>query len=193
MMLRTLTSRSVILPSALIFCALLVTACGAGGEQAQTNTANASAPAATANQSNSNTAVVNTTPGQTTTAAKPKLNLNTASSNDFLANVPGIGNKMVHEFEEYRPYKSVQQFRREMGKYVKPEQIAEYEKHVYVPISENESDAATLQQIPGLDAAEAEALVAGRPYASREAFLAKLSEKVSAEELAVAKTYMGDR
>jgi len=192
MMLRTSTSRSVILSSSLLFCALLVNACGAGGEKAQTNTANASAPAATANQSNSNTAAVNTTPGQTT-AAKPKLNLNTASANDFLANVPGIGNKMVHEFEEYRPYKSVQQFRREMGKYVKPEQIAEYEKYVYVPISENESDAATLQQIPGLDAAEAEALVAGRPYASREAFLAKLAEKVSAEELAVAKTYMGDR
>jgi radical SAM superfamily enzyme with C-terminal helix-hairpin-helix motif len=97
---------------------------------------------------------------------------------------------MVHEFEEYRPYKSVQQFRREMGKYVKPEQIADYEKYVYVPISENDSDAPTLQQIPGLDATEAAALVAGRPYASRDAFLAKLAEKVSADELAVAKTYL---
>jgi hypothetical protein len=36
-------------------------------------------------------------------------------------------------------------------------------------------------------------LIAGRPYASRDAFLAKLSEKVSAEELAVAKTYLSNQ
>jgi DNA uptake protein ComE-like DNA-binding protein len=188
MMLRPSTTRYIILPSALL-CALLVSACSSGSEKTQTNTASSNAPAATANQSNSNTTAVNTTAGQTT--PKAKLNLNTASGDEFLAQIPGLGNRMVHEFEEYRPYKSVQQFRREMGKYVKPEQIAEYEKYVYVPIAENESDAPTLQQIPGLDATEAEALIAGRPYTSRDAFLAKLSEKVSADDLAVAKTYLG--
>ncbi|HEX8472753.1 MAG TPA: hypothetical protein VF666_01845 [Pyrinomonadaceae bacterium] len=119
--------------------------------------------------------------------------MNTASEEEFLANVPGLGKRMAHEFEEYRPYKSVQQFRREMGKYVGAEQIAEYEKYVYVPIAENEADAATLQQIPGLDATEAGALIAGRPYASRDAFLAKLAEKVSAEELATARNYLNSR
>jgi DNA uptake protein ComE-like DNA-binding protein len=192
---RPTTARLIILPSALLLCALLFAACGSGGEKAATNTtATSNTAAANANNSNSNTAANQTTAGQTTgdqTTTKAKLNLNTASANDFLANVPDIGNKMVHEFEEYRPYKSVQQFRREMGKYVPKEKIAEYEKYVYVPIAENESDAATLQQIPGLDATEAEALIAGRPYASRDAFLQKLSEKVSAEELAVAKTYLG--
>ena len=39
-------------------------------------------------------------------------------------------------------------------------------------------------------AEEAEELIKGRPYASRDAFLAKLSQKVSPEELAVAKTYL---
>lgn len=121
---------------------------------------------------------------------KAKLNLNTATDAELLATIPGFGTRMVHEFEEYRPYKSVQQFRREIGKYVTPEQVAEYEKYVYVPINENDSDAHTLQQIPGLDAAEAEKLIAGRPYPSREAFLAKLTEYVSATELATAKTYL---
>ena len=97
---------------------------------------------------------------------------------------------MVHEFEEYRPYRSIQQFRLEIGKYVTPEQIVEYEKYVYVPINENDSDALTLQQIPGLDAEEAAKLIAGRPYASRDAFLAKLSENVSPTELEIAKTYL---
>lgn len=187
-MLRTSNARPVILSSALL-CALLLSACSSGGEKSATNTPTTNTTAANANQSNSNAAAANTSAANT--ASKAKLNLNTASSNDFLAQIPGLGNKMVHEFEEYRPYRSVQQFRREMGKYVKPEQIAEYEKYVFVPIAVNESDAPTLQQIPGLDAAEAEALIAGRPYASRDAFLTKLSEKVSAEELAVAKTYLG--
>ena len=185
--------RPVILSSALLLCALLLAACSTGAEKTPANTAATSnaTTAANANRADSNTTATagNTTAGNTTT--KAKLNLNTASGNDFLAQIPGLGNKMVHEFEEYRPYKSVQQFRREMGKYVPAEKIAEYEKYVYVPIAENDSDAATLQQIPGLDATEAEALVAGRPYASREAFLTKLAGKVSAEELAVAKTYLG--
>jgi DNA uptake protein ComE-like DNA-binding protein len=187
-------TRPVILPSALLLCAVLFAACSSGAEKTPTNTTATSGntAAANTNQLNSNTTTAtagNTAAGQTTT--KAKLNLNTASGDQFLTQIPGLGNKMVHEFEEYRPYKSVQQFRREMGKYVKPEQIAEYEKYVYVPIAENDSDAPTLQQIPGLDAAEAEALIAGRPYKSRDAFIAKLSEKVSADELAVAKTYLG--
>jgi DNA uptake protein ComE-like DNA-binding protein len=191
-MIQTSIVRSAILPSTLLLlCALLLTACNSGGEKAQTNTNTSNAPAANANQSNSNANAGNTTAGQT--AAKPKLNLNTASADEFRAQIPNLGNKMVHEFEEYRPYKSLQQFRREMGKYVPADKIAEYEKYVYVPIAENDSDAATLQQIPGLDAAEAEALIAGRPYTSRDAFIAKLSEKVSAEELAVAKIYLGGK
>jgi len=97
---------------------------------------------------------------------------------------------MVREFEEYRPYRSIQQFRREIGKYVGPEQIAEYEKYIFVPINPNESDLQTLQQIPGLDETEAQSLVAGRPYASADAFLTKLSDKVSAQELEVARTYL---
>ena len=99
---------------------------------------------------------------------------------------------MVREFQEYRPYVSIRQFRREIGKYVDDAQVAEYEKYVYVPISINDSDSETLQQIPGLDATEAEVLVAGRPYASADDFLAKLSVFISADELESAKRYLGD-
>ena len=124
---------------------------------------------------------------------RQKLNLNTASGDDFLAAIPGMGKKMVHEFEEYRPYRSIQQFRKEIGKYVSPEQVAEYEKYVYVPIAVNEADAATLQQIPGLDANEAQSLIAARPFASNEAFLSKLAGSVSEAELNIAKTYLSGK
>jgi predicted DNA-binding helix-hairpin-helix protein len=100
---------------------------------------------------------------------------------------------MVHEFEEYRPYRSIQQFRREIGKYVDPAQLAEYEKYIFIPIDINEADAKTLMQIPGLDQAEAESLVAGRPYASPQAFLTKLAEKVSPADVDIARTYLSQQ
>jgi DNA uptake protein ComE-like DNA-binding protein len=157
----------------------LLTACSSGGNNQQSNVSNA----------NSNISPA-TPPATSSSAPKTKLNINTASEADLLRAIPNLGNRMVHEFEEYRPYRSIHQFRKEIGKYVDQSQVAEYEKYIFVPIDENQSDAPTLQQIPGLDAGEAQELIAGRPYASRDAFLAKLAEKVSAEELAVAKTYL---
>ena len=111
-------------------------------------------------------------------AAEPlldqKLNLNTSSGDQFLT-VPGVGQRMVREFMEYRPYRSIQEFRREIGKYVSSEQVAEYEKYVFVPITINQADAATLQQIPGISADLAGRLIAARPYASQEAFMTVLA------------------
>jgi DNA uptake protein ComE-like DNA-binding protein len=128
----------------------------------------------------------------TNASSANKLNLNTVTGDELLAAIPGFSNRMVREFHEYRPYLSIQQFRREIGKYVGDAQVAEYEKYVYVPISINDSDAETLKQIPGLDTTEAEALLAGRPYASVDDFLAKLGGFVSADELEIATTYLGD-
>ncbi|MCB9764513.1 MAG: hypothetical protein H6739_32360 [Alphaproteobacteria bacterium] len=108
----------------------------------------------------------------------PTLDLNTATDEAFAAGVPGVGKKMIHEFEEYRPYVSIAQFRKEMAKYVDAATIAEYERYVYVPVDPNASDAATLQQLPGVTATQAEALVAGRSYADADAFLAALTAQV---------------
>lgn len=167
------------LMSVAITLSFLSVACSSGADnKASTNVASSSATPAAAN------------PAPANTAPKTKLNVNNASQADLLKTIPGMGNKMVHEFEEYRPYRSIQQFRKEIGKYVTPEQVADYEKYIYVPIDPNQSDAATLQQIPGLDASEAQELIAGRPYASRDAFLTKLGTKVSADELATAKVYL---
>lgn len=158
----------------------IVTACSPGEDSRPTN----------ATYTNSNSGASPTTAPPASSAPTTKLDINTASPADFLRAIPNLGNRMVHEFEEYRPYRSMQQFRREIGKYVDANQLVEYEKYIFVPIDENQSDAATLQQIPGLDANEAQELIAARPYASREAFLAKLGEKVSVAELEIAKTYL---
>lgn len=111
-----------------------------------------------------------------------KLNLNLASGDDFKA-IPGMTDRMVHEFEEYRPYASIQQFRREIGKYVSEDVVAEYEKYVFVPVDPNNCDAPTLMQLPGVDASVADELIASRPFASRDAFLEALAPMVEPGQL----------
>jgi len=57
------------------------------------------------------------------------INLNDATRSDILL-IPGIGGRMAHEFEEYRPYSTMEQFRREIGKYVDAEEVARLEQYV---------------------------------------------------------------
>jgi DNA uptake protein ComE-like DNA-binding protein len=57
------------------------------------------------------------------------INLNTAAKEDILL-IPGVGAKMAREFEEYRPYSNIEQFRREIGKYVDAEEVARLEQYV---------------------------------------------------------------
>lgn len=122
--------------------------------------------------------------------ANTKLNLNEATGDDYLATIPDFSNRMVREFLEYRPYISILQFRQEMGKYVSDEQIAEYEQYVYVPVAVDDSDAATLMQLPGVDETIAASLIGERPFGSNEAFLTALANYVSAEDVSAAAGYL---
>ena len=158
--------------SLILLCMIVLSACG---------TAAPTSTSSTTTGGNNSSSSANAT----------KVNLNTASGDDFIAAIPGLGNRMVREFMEYRPYISIQQFRQEIGKYVDDTQVAEYEKYVYVPITINDSDSETLQQISGLTADEAASLISARPFASTDDFLTKLSEYISADELEIAKTYLG--
>ncbi len=155
--------------------------------------ATALAACATASPSTTSSTSNNSSSGASTDSSNiARLNLNTVTGDELLTTIPGFSNRMVREFQEYRPYVSIQQFRREIGKYVGDAQVAEYENYVYVPIAINGSDSDTLQQIPGLDAIEAETLIASRPYASTDEFIAKLNGLVSGAELEIAKTYLGE-
>lgn len=59
------------------------------------------------------------------------IDLNTAKAEEILL-IPGVGRRMLHEFEEYRPYKSMEQFRREIGKYVDKAELARLEQYVSI-------------------------------------------------------------
>lgn len=62
------------------------------------------------------------------------INLNTATDEEILL-IPGIGNRMLREFKEYRPYTAIAQFHREIGKYVDNTELARLEQYVFVPVS----------------------------------------------------------
>ena len=111
------------------------------------------------------------------------FNLNTATADDFLT-IPDMTQRMTHEFDEYRPYVSIGQFRKEIGKYVDEAQVAAYEQYVYVPVQPNDADADTLQQIPGVTPEIADALIAGRPYDSADTFVEALSQVLTPEQAA---------
>ncbi len=59
------------------------------------------------------------------------VDLNTASDEDILS-IPNLGNRMLHEFKEYRPYRQIEQFRREIGKYVDDDEVARLERYVTI-------------------------------------------------------------
>src|SRR3990170_2904255 len=60
------------------------------------------------------------------------IDLNKATDEEILL-IPGVGSRMLHEFKEYRPYTSIEQFRREIGKYVDDTELARLEKYVARP------------------------------------------------------------
>lgn len=122
-------------------------------------------------------------------AEESRLNVNTADE-DTLKALPGVTDRMAHEFEEYRPYVSITQFRAEIGKYVDEATVAGYEQLIYVPIQFNECDAATLMQIPGLELATAEQIMAQRPFASEDAFITALEAMASDAVSDAAKTLL---
>ena len=66
-----------------------------------------------------------------TTATIVPININTATDAEILA-IPGMGPRMLREFKEYRPYTSIEQFRREIGKYVDKKEVARLEQYIVI-------------------------------------------------------------
>jgi DNA uptake protein ComE-like DNA-binding protein len=111
-----------------------------------------------------------------------QLNLNTATREEILL-IPGMGNRMVREFLEYRPYTAIAQFRKEIGKYVDDKEVARLEQYVFVPINLNSASDEILLSIPGLTPEVLRALKDRRPYKNVQEFRTEIAKYVSAKEL----------
>jgi DNA uptake protein ComE-like DNA-binding protein len=97
------------------------------------------------------------------------LNLNTTTPEEILM-IPNVGQRMVKEFEEYRPYKSLTQWRREIGKYFpnNQQEVARMEQYVFVPINLNTASDEDILTIPGVGARMLREFKEYRPYKSME-------------------------
>lgn len=111
------------------------------------------------------------------------FNLNTTAEADFKM-IPGVGDRMAHEFEEYRPYTSVEQFRREIGKYVDDAEVARYENYVFVPVELNSASEEAIKALPGVGDRMAHEFEEYRPYTSMEQFRKEIGKYVDDNELA---------
>ena len=99
------------------------------------------------------------------------LNLNTATD-DELRSIPAAQpQRILREFKEYRPYKSLAVFHREMRKYWDEAEVSRLEQYVFVPVNLN---TATDEEILSIPAAQPQRLLREfkeyRPYTSLEQF-----------------------
>jgi DNA uptake protein ComE-like DNA-binding protein len=118
-----------------------------------------------------------------------QINLNTAADAEILL-IPGLGGRMLEEFKEYRPYKAVAQFRREIGKYVDEKELARLEQYVFVPINLNTASDADILSIPGTGQRMLREFKEYRPYKAIQQFRREIGKYVDDKEVARLERYV---
>jgi DNA uptake protein ComE-like DNA-binding protein len=117
------------------------------------------------------------------------LNLNTAVEEEILM-IPGVGKRLLHEFLEYRPYKTLAQFRKEIGKYVDQKELRRLEQYVFVPIHLNTASNEDIRSIPGIGPKMLHEFKEYRPYKNMEQFRREIGKYVNAKEVARLERYV---
>jgi len=117
------------------------------------------------------------------------INLNSGTREEILL-IPGVGNRMLREFLEYRPYAALSVFHREIDKYVDDAELARLEQYVFVPIDLNKASDADILTIPGLGNRMLREFKEYRPYDGIERFRREIGKYVSKEEVARLERYV---
>ena len=98
-------------------------------------------------------------------------NLNTATDDEILSIPAAQPARILREFKEYRPYKNLAGFHREMRKYWDEAEVSRLEQYVFVPINLN---TATDEEILSVPAAQPNRILREfkeyRPYTSMDQF-----------------------
>ena len=118
-----------------------------------------------------------------------QVNLNTATDEEILM-IPGTGKRMLREFLEYRPYKTLAQFHKEIGKYVNDKELARLEQYVFVPVSLNTGSDEDILSIPGTGKRMLREFKEYRPYTNIEQFRKEIGKYVDKKEVARLERYV---
>ncbi len=117
------------------------------------------------------------------------VDLNSASREEIQL-IPGMGPRMIREFLEYRPYKDMAVFRREIGKYVNAEEVARLEQYTFVPMDPNTASDDDLMTIPGFGRRMLREFKEYRPWKTVEQFRREIGKYVDAKEVARLERYI---
>ena len=118
-----------------------------------------------------------------------QINLNTATDEEILR-IPGTGKRMLREFLEYRPYKTLAQFHKEIGKYVNDKELARLAQYVFVPINLNTGSDEDILSIPGTGKRMLREFKEYRPYTNMEQFRKEIGKYVDKKEVARLERYV---
>ncbi len=118
-----------------------------------------------------------------------QIDLNTASDEEILL-IPGLGSRLLAEFKDYRPYRALAQFRREIAKYVDQQELNRLEQYVFVPINLNTATDADILSIPGLGQRMLNEFKEYRPYRAIQQFRREIGKYVDAKEVSRLERYV---
>jgi DNA uptake protein ComE-like DNA-binding protein len=111
------------------------------------------------------------------------INLNTATAPEILL-VPRIAKRMTHEFEEYRPWVTMAQFDKEIGKYVGADETNRLKQYVFIPLDLNTATDDQFKTIPNLPASMLKEFKEYRPWKAKAQFDKEIGKYVGAKETA---------
>lgn len=117
------------------------------------------------------------------------IDLNDVTDDEILL-IPGVGERMLHEFEEYRPYAGLAEFEREIGKYVDDEEVARLAQYVYVRIDLNTASEEAILSIPGVGERMLHEFQEYRPYQAMAQFRREMAKYVDDDEVARLERYV---
>jgi DNA uptake protein ComE-like DNA-binding protein len=118
-----------------------------------------------------------------------QVNLNAATDAEIQL-IPALAPRLLGEFKEYRPYRALAEFRREIGKYVDDKEVARLEQYVFVPINLNTASDADILTIPGMGQRMLGEFKEYRPYKAMAQFRREIGKYVDDKEVARLERYV---
>jgi len=111
------------------------------------------------------------------------INLNTGTGPEILL-IPKVAKRMAHEFEEYRPWVSMAQFDKEIGKYVDATEVNRLKQYVFIPIDLNTGTDDQFKTIPNLAGNMLHEFKEYRPWKTKAQFDKEIGKYVGEKETA---------
>jgi DNA uptake protein ComE-like DNA-binding protein len=117
------------------------------------------------------------------------INLNTGTSAEILL-IPRIARRMTIEFPEYRPWKTAEQFDRQIGKYVGQAETDRLKQYVFIPLNLNTASDEQFLTIPHMASRMVGEFKEYRPWKTQAQFDREIGKYVGPKEAARLWRYM---